>query len=151
MKANVIRCAAQGGPDVMLMESMELGEPGQGEVLIRQTAIGLNFMDVYHRGGQYPLTMPSGLGVEAAGVVEKTGAGVTGLKLGDRVGYAGGAPGAYTAKREDLLASAAAVFEKLRQGAIKLHIGNRYPLSEVKQAHQDLEAGKTAGSSLLLP
>lgn len=86
MKANAIRCAAQGSPEVMRMESVELGEPGQGEVLIRQTAIGLNFMDVYHRGGQYPLPMPSGLGVEAAGVVEKTGAGVSGLKPGDRVG-----------------------------------------------------------------
>lgn len=325
MKANVIRCAAQGGPEVMHMESVDLGAPGQGEVLIRQTAIGLNFMDVYHRGGQYPLPMPSGLGVEAAGVVEKTGAGVSDLKPGDRVGYAGGAPGAYadyrimpaermirlpdfisdeqaaacmmkgmtaeyllnrcypvqsgqyalfmaaaggvglvagqwgkalgakmigvaggpekcqlalangyahvidrksediaarvkeitggagvpvvydsigkatfdislhclaprgyfvsfgtttgapppveaatlqkmgslyftrptmvtyTAKREDLQASAAAVFDMVKKGAIKLHIGKRYPLSDVARAHQDLETGKTAGSSLLLP
>lgn len=95
MKANVIRCATQGNPEVMRMETVDLGDPGPGEVLVRQTAIGLNFMDIYHRGGQYPLPMPSGVGVEAAGVVEKAGANVSDLKAGDRVGYAGGAPGAY--------------------------------------------------------
>ena len=95
MKANVIRCAAQGNPDVMRFETVELGAPGLGEILVRQTAIGLNFMDVYHRGGQYPLPMPSGLGVEAAGVIEQVGSGVTELKKGDRIAYAGGAPGAY--------------------------------------------------------
>ncbi len=95
MKATVIRMAAQGAPDVMRIESIDVAEPGAGEILIRQTAMGLNFMDVYHRGGQYPLPVPSGLGVEAAGVVEKVGAGVKDLKPGDRVGYAGGAPGAY--------------------------------------------------------
>ena len=95
MKANVIRCATQGNPEVMRMETVDLGDPGPGEVLVRQTAIGLNFMDIYHRGGQYPLPMPSGLGVEAAGVVEKAGANVSDLRAGDRVGYAGGPPGAY--------------------------------------------------------
>ncbi len=95
MKANVIRCATQGNPEVMRMETVDLGDPGPGEILVRQTAVGLNFMDIYHRGGQYPLPMPSGLGVEAAGVVEKVGANVSDLKAGDRVGYAGGAPGAY--------------------------------------------------------
>ena len=95
MKANVIRCTSQGSPEVMRFEAVELGAPGPGEVLVRQTAIGLNFMDVYHRGGQYPLPLPSGLGVEAAGVVEQAGSGVTELAKGDRVAYAGGAPGAY--------------------------------------------------------
>lgn len=95
MKANVIRCASQGSPEVMRFEAVELGAPGPGEVLVRQTAIGLNFMDVYHRGGQYPLPLPSGLGVEAAGVVEQIGSGVTELRKGDRIAYAGGAPGAY--------------------------------------------------------
>jgi NADPH2:quinone reductase len=95
MKANVIRCASQGNPDVMRVEAVELGGPGPGEILVRQTAIGLNFMDVYHRGGQYPLPLPSGLGVEAAGVVEQVGSGVTELAKGDRIAYAGGAPGAY--------------------------------------------------------
>ncbi|MFN7086151.1 MAG: quinone oxidoreductase family protein [Burkholderiales bacterium] len=325
MKAKVIRCAAQGSPEVMRLEEVELSEPAAGEVLIRQTAIGLNFMDVYHRGGQYPLSMPSGLGVEAAGVVEKVGTGVADLRAGDRVGYAGGAPGAYadfrlmpadrmiklpdfisdeqavacmmkgmtaeyllnrcfpvqagqhvlfmaaaggvglvagqwgkalgarmigiaggaekcrlaaangyahvidrksedivarvkeitggagvpvvydsigkatfeislnclaprgyfvsfgttsgappaveaatlqkmgslyftrptlvtyTAKREDLLASAVAVFEMVKKGAIKLHIGQRYRLADVAKAHADLEAGRTRGSSILTP
>jgi len=95
MKTKVIRMAKQGAPDVMSVESVELNEPGAGEILIRQTAMGLNFMDVYHRGGQYSLPLPSGLGVEAAGVVEKVGAGVKDLKAGDRIGYAGGGPGAY--------------------------------------------------------
>jgi len=95
MKAKVIRMAKQGAPDVMSVESVELNEPGAGEILIRQTAMGLNFMDVYHRGGQYSLPVPSGLGVEAAGVVEKIGAGVKDFKAGDRVGYIQGAPGAY--------------------------------------------------------
>lgn len=95
MKAKVIRMAAQGAPEVMSVETVELKEPGAGEILIRQTAMGLNFMDVYHRGGQYSLPLPSGLGVEAAGVVEKVGSGVKDFKAGDRVGYIQGAPGAY--------------------------------------------------------
>jgi NADPH:quinone reductase len=325
MKANVIRCASQGSPEVMRFEAVELGAPGPGEVLVRQTAIGLNFMDVYHRGGQYPLPLPSGLGVEAAGVVEQAGSGVTELKKGDRIAYAGGAPGAYAdyrimpaermiklpdfisdeqaaailmkgttseyllnrcypvksgqyalflaaaggvglvagqwgkalgakmigvaggvekcklaaehgyahvidrksediaarvreitggagvpvvydslgkatfdislkclaprgyfvsfgtttgapppveaatlqkmgslyftrptlvtymAKREDLLTSAAAVFDMVKQGAIKILIGQRYPLAEVVRAHADLEGGRTRGSSILVP
>ena len=96
MKANVVRFAMTGGPDVLRFETVELGEPGPNEVLLRQTAIGLNFMDVYHRSGQYPLPLPSGLGTEAAGVLEKVGANVSGLQPGDRVCYGGSAPGAYT-------------------------------------------------------
>ncbi len=95
MQASVIRIAAQGAPAVMKLESAEVPAPGAGEVLLRQTAIGLNFMDVYHRGGQYPLPLPSGLGVEAAGVVEAVGAGVTDVKKGDHVVYGGSAPGSY--------------------------------------------------------
>ncbi|MEQ1775902.1 MAG: quinone oxidoreductase [Burkholderiales bacterium] len=95
MQAKAVRIAAQGKPDVMKLETMEVSAPGAGEALIRQTAIGLNFMDVYHRGGQYPLPLPSGIGVEAAGVVEAVGAGVTDVKKGDRVVYGGSAPGSY--------------------------------------------------------
>jgi NADPH2:quinone reductase len=95
MKANVIRLDRQGAPDVLLLQGMEVAAPGTGEVLVRQTAIGLNFMDVYQRSGQYPLPLPSGLGVEAAGVVEAVGSGVSGLKPGDRVAYGGSAPGSY--------------------------------------------------------
>ena len=95
MQAKTIRIAAQGKPDVMKLETTSLSPPGAGEVLIRQTAIGVNFMDVYHRGGQYPLPLPTGIGVEAAGVVEAVGAGVTDVKKGDRVVYGGSAPGSY--------------------------------------------------------
>ena len=74
MQAQVVRIAAQGNPAVMKLEAVALAAPGAGEALIRQSAIGINFMDVYHRGGQYPLPLPTGIGVEAAGVVEAVGA-----------------------------------------------------------------------------
>lgn len=95
MKANVIRLERQGTPDVLQLQTVDVAAPGAGEVLLRQTAIGLNFMDVYQRGGQYPLQLPSGIGVEGAGVVEALGSGVSGLKIGDRVAYGGSAPGSY--------------------------------------------------------
>jgi NADPH2:quinone reductase len=95
MQAKVVRIASQGSADVMKLESVELAAPGANEALIRQTAVGVNFMDVYHRGGQYPLPMPSGIGVEAAGVIESVGSGVSDLKKGDRVVYGGSAPGSY--------------------------------------------------------
>jgi NADPH2:quinone reductase len=74
-------------------------EPGPGELRIRHTAIGLNYIDVYHREGSYPLPLPTGLGVEAAGVVEAVGPGVEGFSAGDRIAYAGGPPGAYSSER----------------------------------------------------
>ena len=94
-KAKAIRIASQGGPDVLKIENVDLPSPGKGEVLLRQTAIGLNFLDVYFRDGSYPMDLPAGIGAEAAGVVEAVGAGVTDLKVGDRVAYGGSAPGAY--------------------------------------------------------
>ncbi|MGH9257827.1 MAG: quinone oxidoreductase family protein, partial [Vicinamibacterales bacterium] len=99
MQARVIRIAAQGGPDVLTIENGSLPEPSEGEVLLRQTAVGVNYLDVYHRSGFYTLPMPSGIGSEAAGVVERVGPGVTDLKTGDRVAYAGGAPGSYASHR----------------------------------------------------
>ena len=78
-----------GGPDVMRWEEVEVGEPGPGQVRIRQTAVGLNFIDVYHRTGLYPQPLPFTPGVEGAGVIESVGSGVEGLKPGDRVAYAG--------------------------------------------------------------
>jgi NADPH2:quinone reductase len=87
---NAVRIEAYGGPEVLKLEQVRLGEPGPGEVLIRQTAIGLNFIDVYHRTGLYPqATMPFTPGMEGAGVVEAVGPGVTDLRRGDRVAYAG--------------------------------------------------------------
>jgi len=94
-RARVIRFAAAGGPEVLRPDTIELAAPGAGEALVRHAAIGLNFMDVYQRSGHYPLPLPSGIGSEAAGVVEAVGAGVRDLAPGDRVAYAGGAPGAY--------------------------------------------------------
>ncbi|WP_322050632.1 quinone oxidoreductase family protein [Paraburkholderia bannensis] len=107
-----IRLQKAGGPEVLQWEDVEVGAPGQGELRIRHTAVGLNYIDVYHREGSYPLPFPTGLGVEAAGVVEAVGAGVSGFSAGDRVVYAGGPPGAYAEVR--LLPAARAV--KLPEG-----------------------------------
>ena len=90
-----IRIHRTGGPEVMELEEIELPAPGEGEVRVRHKAIGLNFIDTYHRSGLYPVTLPSGLGQEAAGVVEKVGKGVDGLNVGDRVAYGVGPIGAY--------------------------------------------------------
>jgi NADPH2:quinone reductase len=94
-----IRIDRHGGPEVLRWVEADPGAPGRGEARLRQTAIGLNFIDTYHRSGLYPLKLPSGLGSEAAGVVEALGEGVEGLAVGDRVAYAGGAPGAYAEVR----------------------------------------------------
>ena len=87
-----------GAPEVMQMEEIELAPPGEGEVQIRQTAIGLNYMDVYQRSGYYPMETPSPLGLEAAGEITAVGEGVTGLSVGDHVVY-GGVLGAYATAR----------------------------------------------------
>jgi NADPH2:quinone reductase len=99
MEARVVRFVGPGGPDVLKVATVTVPEPAAGEVLVRQTAIGLNYQDVYHRSGFYPLPLPSGVGTEAAGVVERTGPGVTAVKEGDRIVYAGGAVGAYASHR----------------------------------------------------
>jgi NADPH:quinone reductase len=88
-----------GGPEVLRWQDIELAKPAEGEVRIRHTAIGLNFIDTYHRGGVYPVPMPSGLGSEAAGIIEELGAGVTGFVVGDRVAYGTGPLGAYSEMR----------------------------------------------------
>ncbi len=97
MKA--IRIHQPGGPEVMQYEDITLDAPKPGEVRLRHTAIGLNYLDIYHRSGAYALPMPSGLGLEAAGVIEAVGDGVTGLKAGDRVAYGAGPIGAYAQAR----------------------------------------------------
>jgi NADPH2:quinone reductase len=94
-----IRAHRFGGPEVLQWEAVELPAPAPGEVTIRQTAVGLNFIDTYHRSGLYPLALPAGIGTEAAGVVELLGAGVGGIAVGDRVAYAGLPPGAYAERR----------------------------------------------------
>ncbi len=91
--------AKHGGPEVIEWHDVDLPSPGVGEVRVRNTAIGLNFIDTYHRSGLYPLALPSGLGVEAAGVVEAVGEGVTSLTAGDRVACMGPMTGAYATER----------------------------------------------------
>jgi NADPH2:quinone reductase len=95
----MIRFHQTGGPEVLQLEQVELGEPGPGQVRIRQQAIGLNFIDIYHRAGLYPLPLPSGLGSEAAGLIEAVGEGVSEFQVGDRVGYCSGPQGAYAQAR----------------------------------------------------
>jgi len=94
-----IRFHATGGPDVLALDEVAVGAPGVGEARVRHTAIGVNYIDTYHRSGLYPLPLPSGVGSEAAGVVDAVGPGVDGLKAGDRVAYCGGPPGAYATER----------------------------------------------------
>jgi len=95
----VVKFHKTGGPGVLSVEEVVVGKPKRGEARVRHTAIGLNFIDTYHRSGLYPLPLPSGVGLEGAGVVEAVGAGVTNVKPGDRVAYAGGPPGAYAQER----------------------------------------------------
>jgi NADPH:quinone reductase len=94
-----IRIHTTGGPEVMQFEEVAVPAPGAGEARVRHTAIGVNYIDTYHRSGLYPLSMPSGIGSEAAGVVEAVGAGVTFVKPGDRVGYCMAPIGAYSESR----------------------------------------------------
>ena len=97
--ARTARIEAQGGPEVIQFVDVDLPPPGPGEVRMRNTAIGLNFIDTYHRGGTYPVALPSGLGLEAAGVVEALGEGVSDFAIGDRVCTFGPALGAYATER----------------------------------------------------
>jgi NADPH:quinone reductase len=95
-RVNAVRVHENGGPEALRYEAIELGEPGPGEARVRHTAIGLNFTDIHHRTGRYPLPLPHVIGMEAAGVVEAVGEGVTEVKAGDRVAYASDRPRAYS-------------------------------------------------------
>lgn len=96
--SNAIRISHTGGPEVMEWGAVEVGAPGAGEVLLAQAAVGLNYIDVYHRTGMYPLPLPFVPGLEGAGVVEAVGPGVDGVAVGDRVAYCGPI-GGYAEKR----------------------------------------------------
>jgi len=96
---HAIRIHANGGPDVLTWDDIAVGDPGPGEARVRHTAVGLNYIDTYHRSGLYKLALPSGIGSEAAGVVEAGGPGVDWVKPGDRVAYSGGPLGAYSEAR----------------------------------------------------
>ena len=95
MRCHAIRIHETGGPDVLRWEEVEVGEPAAGEVLLRQTAVGLNYIDTYHRSGLYPVPLPGGIGLEGAAIVERVGPGVGDLQAGDRVAYASAPIGAY--------------------------------------------------------
>ena len=94
-----VQIRQHGGPEVLELADLPVGEPGPGQVRIRHHAIGLNFIDVYHRTGLYPLSMPATIGMEGAGVVEAVGEGVTHLRVGDRAAYAANPPGSYSEAR----------------------------------------------------
>ena len=93
--AKAIRFSETGGPEVLRLETVEVGEPGPGQARVRHSYIAVNFIDIYFRTGRYPLALPNGLGSDAVGVVEAVGPGVTEVKPGDRVGYLLGPQGAY--------------------------------------------------------
>ena len=96
---HAIRIHRTGGPEVLQWEAVDVPSPAAGEVRIRHSAVGLNFIDTYHRTGLYPLPLPAGIGLEGAGTVEALGEGVSDLQVGDRVAYAGGPVGAYAEVR----------------------------------------------------
>src|SRR5215469_6492164 len=96
---HAVRFHQIGGPDVLRWEEVAVGAPGPGEARIRHVAVGLNFADTYFRSGLYPAALPAGLGVEASGVVEDVGPGVTNVAPGDRVAYTGSPLGAYSTAR----------------------------------------------------
>src|SRR5688572_23868674 len=99
--AHAVRFHEAGGPEVLRYEPVEVGEPGPGQVRLRHVAVGLNYADTYFRNGTYPIPLPAGLGVEAAGVVQAVGAGVDQVQVGDRVTYTGfvNTLGAYSTER----------------------------------------------------
>ncbi|MDO9166559.1 MAG: alcohol dehydrogenase catalytic domain-containing protein, partial [Rhodoferax sp.] len=99
--ATAIRMHRTGGPEVLELEQVDVGEPGPGQVRLRHAAVGLNYADTYFRNGTYPVPLPAGMGVEAAGVVEAIGEGVTNVAVGDRVTYTGflNTLGAYSTER----------------------------------------------------
>jgi len=94
--AQAIRLHATGGPEVLALESVEVGSPGPGQARVRHSYVAVNFIDIYFRTGRYPMPLPNGLGSDAVGVVEAVGEGVTDIQVGDRVGYLLGPQGAYS-------------------------------------------------------
>ena len=112
---HAIRIHQTGGPEVLTWDEVEIGPPGSGEVLLKQSAVGLNFIDVYHRTGLYPLAeLPAVIGMEGAGQIAAVGEGITALKPGDRVAYAGLPVGAYAQAR---LITVASRMNSLERGA----------------------------------
>ena len=95
----VVKIEKNGGPEVLKIKNVQIGEPGPNQVLMETKAMGLNYIDTYHRSGSYPLPLPSGIGVEASGIIKKVGAKVKNLSIGDKVAYGGLPIGAYAEER----------------------------------------------------
>jgi NADPH:quinone reductase-like Zn-dependent oxidoreductase len=181
MKSNAIRIHENGGPDVLQWEEVDIPDPAAGEAQIWHTAVGLNFIDVYHRTGLYPTELPTGLGSEAAGVVgsiasqwaSRLGATVIGIVSTDAkaelatsqgcdhivMADEADIPGAVkkitggegVATREKLLHAANELFDFVKDADPGVRIGQKYALRDAAQAHIDLAARKTTGSTILLP
>jgi NADPH2:quinone reductase len=132
--SRAIRIHATGGPGVLRWEEVEVGAPATGEALVRHTAVGVNFIDTYHRSGLYQVPLPATLGMEAAGVVEAVGAGVGEVRPGDRVAYAGGPIGAYAERRliaaERLVPLPAAVSDETAAAAMLKGMTAQYLLRQ---------------------
>ncbi|MGO8693300.1 MAG: quinone oxidoreductase family protein [Rectinemataceae bacterium] len=128
--AKAIRLHETGGPEVLRLEEIEVGDPRPGEARVRQTAIGVNFVDTYQRSGLYKLELPGGIGGEAAGVVEAVGEGVTQVRPGDRVAYCTGTPGSYADLRnvqaERLVKLPDAVSDRVAAGMMLKGLTVRY-------------------------
>ena len=95
----VVKIEKTGGPEVLKIENIKIGDPGPNDALIETKAMGLNYIDAYHRSGSYPLPLPSGIGVEASGIIKKIGSKVKELSVGDSVAYGGLPIGAYAEER----------------------------------------------------
>ena len=153
-----IRIHRTGGPEVMVLEDVALEPPGPGMVTVANRAIGLNFIDTYHRSGTYPLPLPTGIGLEGAGVVEAVGAGVDlapldlqALSVRGSLYLTRPTLFTYTATTQELRQSSADLFARVLAGQVRVEIGQRYALEDIQQAHRDLEGRQTTGSTVILP
>jgi len=130
-----IRLHGFGAPETMQMEPVALEEPGAGQARVLHTAIGLNYLDIYHRQGDYPIPLPTGLGVAGAGVVDAVGSGVTKVRVGERVAYAGVPPGSYAHSRlvaaDRLVALPQDVSDDIAAATLQQGITARFLLNDV--------------------
>jgi NADPH2:quinone reductase len=138
-----IRIHQPGGPEVMQLEEVEVGDPGPGEARVRHTAIGVNYLDTYHRSGAYKLALPATIGMEGAGIVEAVGAGVTDIRPGDRVAYCTGTPGSYSEVRvmpaERLVPLPAGISERMAVAMMLKGLTTQYLFRQTRE----LKAGET--------
>jgi NADPH2:quinone reductase len=156
--SKAVQIQQTGGPEQLKIVDVQVGEPGPGEIRIRHHAVGLNFIDVYHRTGLYPLPLPAGIGGEGAGVIEAVGAGVTHLKAGDRAAYASNVPGSYAevrvmpakhvCKLPDAIAFDTAAAMMLK-GLTAQYLLKRTPMGQLKSGDQILWHAAAGGVGLI--